>query len=68
MSVLDNIMTGRNLKMHAGFLAQAIWYGPARREEIEHRKAVEEIIDFLQIEAIRKTPVGEAPVRNAEAG
>ena len=58
MTVLDNIMTGRNLKMHAGFLAQAFWYGPALKEEIEHRRAVEEIIDFLQIEAIRKTPVG----------
>jgi branched-chain amino acid transport system ATP-binding protein len=61
MTVLDNIMTGRNLKMHAGFLAQAIWYGPALKEEIEHRKAVEKIIDFLQIEAIRKTPVGRLP-------
>jgi branched-chain amino acid transport system ATP-binding protein len=61
MTVLDNIMTGRNLKMHAGFLAQAIWYGPARDEEIEHRRVVERIIDFLQIEAIRKTPVGRLP-------
>ena len=61
MTVLDNIMTGRNLKMHAGFLAQVIWYGPALREEIEHRRAVEKIIDFLQIEAIRKTPVGRLP-------
>ena len=61
MTVLDNIMTGRNLKMHAGFLAQAFWYGPALKEEIAHRKAVEEIIDFLQIEAIRKTPVGRLP-------
>ncbi len=61
MTVLDNIMTGRNLKMHAGFLAQAIWYGPALREEIKHRRAVEKIIDFLQIEAIRKTPVGRLP-------
>src|SRR5882757_122318 len=61
MTVLDNIMTGRNLKMHAGFLAQAIWYGPARNEEIAHRQAVERIIDFLQIEAIRKTPVGRLP-------
>jgi branched-chain amino acid transport system ATP-binding protein len=61
MTVLDNIMTGRNLKMHAGFLAQALWYGPARNEEIVHRQAVERIIDFLQIEAIRKTPVGRLP-------
>ncbi len=61
MTVLDNIMTGRNLKMHAGFLAQALWIGPARNEEMEHRRAVEHIIDFLQIEAIRKTPVGRLP-------
>ncbi len=61
MTVLDNIMTGRNLKMHAGFLAQAVWYGPALKEEIEHRQVAERIIDFLQIEAIRKTPVGRLP-------
>ena len=61
MTVLDNIMTGRNLKMHAGFLAQAVWLGRARNEEIAHRRTVERIIDFLQIEAIRKTPVGRLP-------
>ena len=61
MTVLDNIMTGRTLKMHAGFFAQAIWYGPALREEIEHRRVVERIIDFLQIESIRKMPVGRLP-------
>jgi branched-chain amino acid transport system ATP-binding protein len=58
MTVLDNIMTGRTLKMHAGFLSQCVYFGKARREEIEHRKQVEHIIDFLQIEHIRKTPVG----------
>jgi branched-chain amino acid transport system ATP-binding protein len=61
MSVLDNIMTGRNLKMRVGLVWQCLWYGPARREEIEHRRKVEEIIDFLQIEHIRKTPVGKLP-------
>jgi branched-chain amino acid transport system ATP-binding protein len=61
MTVLDNIMTGRNLKMRCGMLAQALWYGPARREEIEHRRVVERIIDFLKIESIRKTPVGRLP-------
>ena len=61
MTVLDNIMTGRNLKMHAGFFAQAVWFGRARNEEIAHRRVVEQIIDFLQIEAIRKTPVGRLP-------
>jgi branched-chain amino acid transport system ATP-binding protein len=61
MSVLDNIMTGRNLKMRCNFLQQALWVGPARREEIAHRRAVEEIIDFLEIQHIRKTPVGRLP-------
>ena len=61
MSVLDNIMTGRNTKMHSGFLANALWIGPARKEEIEHRQKVEEVIDFLEIQHIRKTPVGRLP-------
>jgi len=59
--VLDNIMTGRNLKMHAGLLEQALYIGRNRREELVHRQKVEEIIDFLQIEHIRKTPVGRLP-------
>ena len=58
MTVLDNIMTGRTLKMHAGFLFQCLYYGRARREELDHREKVEQIIDFLQIESIRRTPVG----------
>src|SRR3569833_1115601 len=61
MSVLDNIMTGRNLRMRASFLEQAIWFGRARREELEHRAKVEEIIDFLEIQHIRRTPVGRLP-------
>ncbi|MDK9703043.1 MAG: ABC transporter ATP-binding protein [Sulfuritalea sp.] len=61
MSVLDNIMTGRNLKMKANMLLQALWVGPAQREELEHRLKVEEIIDFLEIQHIRKTPVGRLP-------
>ncbi len=61
MSVLDNIMTGRNLKMKANLLQQAFWLGPAQREELEHRLKVEEIIDFLEIQHIRKTPVGRLP-------
>ena len=61
MSVLDNLMTGRNLKMKASFLEQAIHLGRARREELEHRARVEEIIDFLEIQHIRKTPVGRLP-------
>ena len=61
MSVLDNIMTGRNLKMKATVLEQAIWFGRARREELENRAKVEEVIDFLEIQHIRKTPVGRLP-------
>jgi branched-chain amino acid transport system ATP-binding protein len=61
MTVLDNVMTGRNLKMRCNFLQQAVWFGPAKREELEHRRAVEEIIDFLEIQHIRKTPVGRLP-------
>jgi branched-chain amino acid transport system ATP-binding protein len=61
MSVLDNIMTGRNLKMRSNLLQQALYIGANRREEIAHRAKVEEIIDFMQIEHIRKTPVGRLP-------
>jgi branched-chain amino acid transport system ATP-binding protein len=61
MTVLDNIMTGRTLRMHTNLLLQALHIGPAAREEIEHREAVEKIIDFLEIQAWRKTPVGRLP-------
>jgi branched-chain amino acid transport system ATP-binding protein len=61
MSTLDNIMSGRTLKMKRGFFWQLLYYGPARREEIEHRAFVERIIDFLEIEHIRRTPVGKLP-------
>ncbi len=61
MTTLDNIMTGRNLKMHVNLLLQALHIGPARREEMEHRAFVEQVIDFLEIQSIRKTPVGRLP-------
>ena len=61
MSTLDNIMSGRSLKMHKNFLTQMFYYGPARDEEIEHRRKVEEIIDFLEIAHIRRQPVGKLP-------
>ncbi len=61
MSVLDNIMTGRNLRMKRNLLWQALRIGPAEREENEHRAVVERIIDFLEIQAWRKTPVGRLP-------
>jgi branched-chain amino acid transport system ATP-binding protein len=61
MTTLDNIMSGRILKMHANFLWQLAHYGPARTEEIQHRRLVEEIIDFLEIQHIRKVIVGKLP-------
>ena len=61
MSTLDNIMTGRTLKMRRGLLAHAFHFGPAKREEIRHREAVERVIDFLEIAHIRKAPVGKLP-------
>ena len=61
MSTLDNIMTGRLIHMDSGILSQAFWLGGAEREEIENRERVEKIIDFLEIQKIRKTPVGSLP-------
>ncbi|MEM7188221.1 MAG: ABC transporter ATP-binding protein [Pseudomonadota bacterium] len=61
MSTLDNIMTGRLLKMKTNFFWQMLRYGPAIQEEVEHRARVEEIIDFLEIQSIRKMPVGSLP-------
>ena len=61
MSVIDNIMTGRNLKIKSNLLLQALRIGPAQAEEIRHREFVERIIDFLEIQAWRKTPVGQLP-------
>ena len=61
MSVLDNVMTGRLNKMKTGLWSQALWKGKAEREENENREAVEKIIDFLEIQSIRKTPVGRLP-------
>ncbi|GAA4416569.1 ABC transporter ATP-binding protein [Advenella faeciporci] len=61
MSVLDNIMTGRNLRMKSGILSQAFRVFGAEKEEIRHREFVENIIDFLEIQAYRKTPVGRLP-------
>jgi len=61
MSVLDNIMSGRNLRMKSNLFQQAIRFGFAEREEMQHREFVEKIIDFLEIQAYRKTPVGRLP-------
>ena len=61
MTTLDNIMAGRTLKMRSGFVWQLLRFGPAMREEVEHRRKVEEIIDFLEIVHIRRVPVGRLP-------
>jgi len=61
MTALDNIMTGRFTHMKRGIFSQMIWKGPAEREEYENREIVERVIDFLEIQHIRKTPVGALP-------
>ena len=61
MTTLDNIMSGRLLRMRRNFLWQALYFGPAEKEELAHRAYAERIIDFLEIQSIRKTPVGRLP-------
>ncbi|RFP85854.1 ABC transporter ATP-binding protein [Rhodobacteraceae bacterium 63075] len=61
MSVLDNVMTGRLNHMKTGLLAQSIWKGKAEAEEVANREKVEKVIDFLEIQHIRKTPVSRLP-------
>ncbi|HXL68961.1 MAG TPA: ABC transporter ATP-binding protein [Xanthobacteraceae bacterium] len=61
MTTLDNIMAGRTLKMRRNLVWQLLRFGPAMQEEVEHRRKVEEIIDFLEIEHIRRVPVGRLP-------
>jgi branched-chain amino acid transport system ATP-binding protein len=61
MTALDNIMAGRSLKMHSNFFWQLLRHGPAMKEEVEHRRKVEDIIEFLEIAHIRKVPVGVLP-------
>jgi branched-chain amino acid transport system ATP-binding protein len=61
LSTLDNLLAGRHIHMRTGLLAGAVFFGKARREEIEHRKAVEQVIDLLDMQAIRNTPVEYLP-------
>jgi branched-chain amino acid transport system ATP-binding protein len=61
MTTLDNIMAGRTLRMNKNLFWQLLRFGPAEQEEIEHRRKVEEIIDFLEIQHIRRVPVGRLP-------
>ena len=61
MTVLENIMTGRSMKIRSTWIEQGLNIGRARREEVENRRAVEKIIEFLRLQGIRKTPVGKLP-------
>jgi len=61
MTVLDNLMLGRHVHMRSGVLSSMLYFGPARREEVRHRKVVEDVIDFLEIEPLRKRVVGTLP-------
>jgi branched-chain amino acid transport system ATP-binding protein len=61
MTALDNILTGRNLLMKRGLLSESFYMGWAKKQEIDHRKKVEEIIDFLEIQSVRKIPVARLP-------
>jgi branched-chain amino acid transport system ATP-binding protein len=61
MTVLQNITLGRHIRTDVGWLAGAVWYGKAKREEMANREKVEDIIDLLEIEAWRAYPVGLLP-------
>lgn len=61
MTVVDNLMAARHIHMRHGMLASALYFGKARKEEVVHREVVEQIIDFLEIEHIRKAVVGALP-------
>jgi branched-chain amino acid transport system ATP-binding protein len=61
MTVIENLLTGRHVRMRTSWLAGSVWLGKAKREEMENREVVEDIIDFLEIEQWRKYPVGLLP-------
>jgi branched-chain amino acid transport system ATP-binding protein len=61
LTVLDNLMLGRHVHMRAGVFASLVYWGPARTEEVAHRARVEELIEFLKLEDIRKQPSGALP-------
>ncbi|HEX4983814.1 MAG TPA: ABC transporter ATP-binding protein [Ilumatobacteraceae bacterium] len=61
MTVVDNLLTGRHVRMRRSIFSGAVWFGPAKREEMENRRKVEDIIDFLEIEQWRKHPVALLP-------
>ncbi len=61
MTVLDNLMLGRHVHMKSGVLASFVYWGLAQKEEVAHRKRVEDIIDFLKIQDLRRRPTGSLP-------
>lgn len=61
LDVIDNLLLGRHHLMRSGFFAGALWVGKARREELAHRAAVEEIVDLLELTPYRRSPVGALP-------
>ncbi len=61
MTVIDNLLTGRHIRMKGSVFSGAVWWGKAKREEMENRRKVEDIIDFLEIEQWRKYPVALLP-------
>jgi len=61
LTLVDNLLLGRHHLMRTGFLAGALWFGRARREEVDHRRKVEEIIDLLELSPYRRQPVGMLP-------
>jgi branched-chain amino acid transport system ATP-binding protein len=61
MTVLDNLMLGRHVRMKSGLLSSFLYWGPAQKEEVAHRRRVEEVIDFLKLADLRRTPAGALP-------
>ena len=61
MTVLDNLMLGRHVHMRSGVLSSFVYWGLAQREEVAHRRRVEDIIDFLKVQDLRKRPTGSLP-------
>jgi len=61
MTVLDNLMLGRHVRMRSGVLASIVYWGLAQREEVRHRRRVEDVIDFLRIQELRRRVTGSLP-------
>jgi len=58
LTVLENLMLGRHIHMRHSLLPALVWFGPARRQEVAHRALVEEVVDLLELQAVRHKPVG----------